>query len=187
MAWVECKFAEIPAGLGGVPTSHNGRWYALSGNKPMRWTGAGATTTLPNTANRPVITAANDLLDYFNIYPCTQASIGAVSEFQSAYNASGQPGQLTVDGQYGGNTQKALQNVMDLAQADAGAGPSQAAPTNCFGMAVPATPALDPPTGPSNPLTPPSSVNPWLIAGAVILGGAGIAYAVHLKKKRRRA
>ncbi len=268
MAWVECKFAEIPAGLGATPMPHNGRWYAMDGNRPLRWAGtgayedrgdpndpnstayaddwrarawgydttptpaaqmqpqqsqsdiqydrdwrarawgysgppgtghpigAGAMTAIPNPMNRAEINAAQDLLAYFNVNPCSQASLPVVTAFQNAYNASGLPGKLTMDGQYGGNTQKALQNVMDEAQADAGAGPSQQAPTNCFGMTVPATPALDPTPAPGGNTPVPSIApitvygtpghNPWLIAGAIALGAAGIAYAVHLKKKRRR-
>jgi hypothetical protein len=117
---------------------------------------------------------------------CTRASLPEVSAFQAAYNTSGLPGQLTIDGQYGGNTQAAVQLVLNQVN-----GPPQAAPTNCFGMAVPATPALDPvaPAGPISPSTPtpPTSMNmgPIVIGGAALLGVGVVVYAWKRKKHKR--
>ena len=194
-SWEECSFTELPRGVGATPVRHGMHWYALAGRTPMRWTGAGA-VDLQNPNSRPVIDAANTLIDWFQSNACTQASIPAVSQFQTAYNASGLPGTLTVDGQYGGNSQAALQNVMNQAAADAGAGPAQQAPTNCFGMAVPATPALDPtPATPSGPQTlptivvtgnPPTDYTPWII-GAAVAGGAGLVGYAAWKRHKRRA
>jgi hypothetical protein len=142
------------------------------------------------------ISAAQDLVNYLNANGCTQSSVSQVSAFQAAYNASGSPGQLTVDGQYGGNSQAALQYILDNAPAAGGGGPTQAAPTNCFGMPVPAIPGLDPtpPPGPSPgpsprpspspPLSSPGGL-PWgtiAVAGAAVVGAGLIAYAVHKKK-----
>jgi hypothetical protein len=162
---------------------------------PQRTSGFGAHAALPNPQSRPEISAADDLLAYLDVNACTRDSIPVVASFQVAYNASGLPGQLTANGQYGPNTERALQNTLDEAQGDAGAGPSQSAPANCFGRAVPATPAVDPvgpgptPTTPMAPTTastnPPSaSATPYIIGGAV-LAGAGLIGYTYWKKKRR--
>lgn len=156
-----------------------------------------------------LINATNGLLAYFTQNQCTQASFAECSTFQTQYNASGLPGSLTVDGQYGGNTQSALQNAIN-AMAAVNMGPAQSAPPNCFtGVVVngenygvvPSTPAPDagaPTTSPTAaPSTTPTSqtvvVNqppstnwaPVLIAGAVTLGAAAVGYA-YLKKHHRR-
>jgi len=103
-----------------------------------------------------------------------------------------------VDGEYGPNTQRALQNVLDAIGA-ANNGPSQAAPTNCFPElgAVPTVPALDvtPTPTPATPaavmptVTPPASMasmTPWIIGGAAVAGAGVVGYAYWRKHKRSR-
>lgn len=111
---------------------------------------------------------------------CTQASVPAVSQFQTDYNGSGLAGQLTVDGQYGPNTQTALQNVL---------GSGSTAPDNCFGGTPPSTPALDSATGitTSNGTTIAASspdYSNWIIGGAAALG-VGIIGLMWWKKHHR--
>ncbi len=192
--WVECGCE--PETLGATPQMFRGSWHAKSGTKTMRWAGIGAHALLQG--NRTEVSAANMVLAYFDNNPCTKASIPVVSDFQRAYNASGLPGSLTVDGQYGPNTQQALQNVIDMAEA--GIGPTQAAPPNCWGTAVPAMPAPDagqvvvtPPASPTtttvttNVNPPPStSWTPWVIGGAAVAGAGVVGYAYWKKHHRGR-
>jgi hypothetical protein len=152
----------------------------------------------PNPQNRAEINAVTDMIAFFDSNGCTRASLPVVKVFQIAYNQSGLPGRLTEDGQYGGNTERAAQNTLDEAQADAGAGPSQQAPANCFGMAVPATPGLDPapppaphpgggPVTPTTPTTSASSSNTawWLIGSAAAVGATALGVAYYRKRHRR--
>ena len=166
--------------------------------------GVGAYVALPNPQNRPEISAAIDFLAYYDANGCSRSSLPVVVALQNAYNASGLPGQLTTDGEYGPNTQRALQNVMDEAQADAGAGPSQQAPANCFPEygSVPSIPALDvtpaspTPATPSGTYTAPvttvtgdtgqSNKAMLLIGGAVAAVAAGGGYYYWKKHKRGR-
>jgi hypothetical protein len=186
--------------------THRDYWYACTylAVAPTQKTlagvplGIGAHASLPNPINRAEINAANDLLSYFDVNACTRDSIPVVSAFQNAYNASGLPGHLTVNGQYGPNTQRALQNALDEAQNDAGSGPSQPAPDNCFGRSVPAIPAVDPtptptPATPSTPTAPTttttvatggSSYAPLVIGGFAVAGAALIGYTYWRKKHR---
>jgi hypothetical protein len=199
--WCECDRYEGPITLGAVPTLHNGRWWKREGTRTMYFGASlGVGAALPNPNGRPEINAAIDLIAYFATNPCTQASLPVVVAFQNAYNASGLPGHLTVDGQYGPNSQKAAQNVMDEAQADAGAGPSQQAPANCFGRAVPAVPAVDPVTpitpsptpGPQVLPTvvvtgnPPTNYTPYIIGGVAAAGAGLVGYAYWKKHRRGR-
>jgi hypothetical protein len=122
--------------------------------------------------------SASALLTWLTSNACTQATVPEVSQFQTDYNSGGFSGQLTVDGQYGGNTQAALQEVLGTA-----------APANCFGMSVPTTPALDnavttPGTIPQTVVD--SSATPWIIGGAALLGVGILALAYHHKHKRGR-
>lgn len=156
------------------------------------WTGLGA-AVLPGDTT--VVAAANGVLAFFDANPCTKASIPAVSAFQSAYNASGLPGALTVDGQYGPNTQKALQNTID--SVETGMGPTQAAPQNCFDPNLPAVPAPDvvpaaqPPAANATTTTTTtttghgSAMNPGVVAAAAALVVGGVGYAVYRARKRR--
>lgn len=149
---------------------------------------------LPNPNNRPEINAAIDLLAYLDTYGCSKASLPVVKVFQVDYNASGLPGQLTDDGEYGPNTEVALQNVMDEAQNDAGAGPSEQAPTNCFSPNLPTTPTVDvaPTTAPAPTVQPAITVTgstidytPYVVGGlaaAAAATAAGIYYARKRKK-----
>lgn len=198
--WQICSPNEAPPGLGLAPVQHGGTWYVGQSGpgwfRALRWGMGAAHATLPNPQNRPEINAAIDLLAYLDANGCTQASLPVVASFQTAYNASGLPGRLTVDGQYGGNTERALQNAMNEAQNDAGSGPSQQATPNCFGMTVPTIPAVDvtpvtpPPVAPATPpVAPPPSApmnwTPLLIGGAVVVGAGGIYYAYWRKHHRR--
>jgi hypothetical protein len=116
---------------------------------------------------------------------CTQASVPQVTQFQNDYNASGLGPAITVDGQYGGNTQAALNLAL---------GGTAAAPDNCFNMAVPATPGPDTSsnaaaanTGGGTPVTITGSsadYSSWIIGGAAVLG-VGILGAVWWKKHHR--
>lgn len=137
--------------------------------------------------------AAQAVVTYFASNPCTQASIPVVQTFQLTYNASGMPGQLTVDGQYGGNSERAVQNALNMAPAAGGGGPVQAAPTNCFGMSVPDIPAVDPPTSGGAATTTTTTTTPSATSGgpssgvvalavAAVVGGVG--YAVYRARKR---
>jgi len=147
--------------------------------------------------NQGLTDAAQAVVNFFAANACTRASIPEVASFQATYNGSGMPGHLTVDGQYGGNTERALQIVLNNAPAAGGGGPVQAVPPNCFGMAVPDTPALDPstPTAPTAPATTtttttttstPSTMSPWIIGGAAAVVAGGVGYAVYRARKRRR-
>jgi hypothetical protein len=153
------KPIKIPTGrytktLYGVPM--NGSTTAHWPQAPSRSRGVG---TVNNPVNRAEINAANDLLAYLATSGCSKASLPVVVAFQNAYNASGLPGQLTLDGQYGPNTQRALQNTLDEAQNDAGAGPSESAPSNCFPEygQEPSIPKLDRPVAPPPAPAPPST------------------------------
>jgi len=160
---------------------------------------------LPNPQGRPEIDAATSLIAYLATNGCTQASIPVCTVFQTAYNTAAAQGtyqgQLTPDGQYGGDTQRALQNVMDQAQADAGAGPSQQAPQNCFASTntpyatEPAVPALDvtPPAagGSTSPTTvvvnpAPTSNNTALYIGVAAVAVAAVGAGIYVARRRRR-
>jgi hypothetical protein len=159
----------------------------------------GGHNALANPSGRQVIDAAEALLTYFDTNPCSQASLPAVSAFQTAYSTSGLPGNVSIDGKYGGNTQKALDNTIGQSQADANhLDVTQQAPTNCFGMVVPDVPATNPPVSvtPANPATPGTTTNttttttvikptPWgtiaLVAAAVAATGL-VGYSVAKKK-----
>ena len=183
--------------LRGVP-----HWLG-AGHPDLGRSDLGAYTALPNPQNRPEINAAIDFLAYYDANGCSRSSLPVVTAFQNAYNASGLPGQLTLDGEYGPNSQRALQNVMDEAQADAGAGPSQQAPANCFPEygSVPSIPALDvtptspAPSGGSGTYTAPTttvtgSTTPsnavLLIGGAAAAVAGGLGYWYYKKHKRGR-
>jgi hypothetical protein len=162
------------------------------------WNGFGA-VALPNPQNRAVINAANDLLASLDS-GAVQGSLPVVSAFQNAYNASGLPGQLTVDGEYGPSSQRALQNAMDQAQADAGAGPSQAAPQNAYSNTESTIPALDPTVAPATPGAPgapgapgsatvvvdtaPPNYVPYAIAG--VAAAAVVAGVVIARRRKKR-
>ena len=173
-------------------------WPGLGKNNDL-----GAYAALPNPQNRAEINAAIDFLAYYDVNGCSKKSLPVVVALQNAYNASGLPGQLTDDGEYGPNTQRALQNIMDEAQADAGAGPSQQAPANCFPEYgnVPSIPALDRPnaaptstpgqmTLPVTTITPSESTKPstatLLVGGAVAAVAGGLGYWYWKKHKRGR-
>lgn len=164
---------------------------------PQRHVGVGA-------VNQGLTDAAQAVVAYFASHACTQASVPEVASFQATYNVSGMPGALTVDGQYGGNTERALQIVLNNAPAAGGGGPVQAIPPNCFGGVivngdnygvVPEVPAADaaPPTTvmPSTTTTTtttstPSTMSPWIIGGAAAVVAGGVGYAVYRARKRRR-
>lgn len=124
-------------------------------------------------------TSGAALVAWLNANGCTQSSVSQVSQFQTDYNSSGLPGQLTVDGQYGPNTQAALDAVL---------GTSGTAPTNCFGGTPPATPALDSQTGIQTssgttvtPTSNPAGVtdySPYIIAGSALVGAGILGWAL---------
>jgi hypothetical protein len=155
---------------------------------PQRHVGVGA-------VNQGLTDAAQAVVNFFAANACTRASVPEVASFQATYNVSGMPGHLTVDGQYGGNTERALQIVLNNSPAAGGGGPVQAVPPNCFGMAVPETPVVD--VTPAAPVTPttttttttttaPSTMSPWIIGGAAAVVAGGVGYAVYRARKRRR-
>lgn len=165
--------------------------------------GLGQSPALPNPQNRAEISAAIDFLAYYDTNGCSRASLPVVVALQNAYNASGLPGQLSIDGEYGPNSQRALQNIMDEAQADAGSGPSQQAPANCFPEYgnVPSIPALDrpnaatipPPTSGSTTLPTttvtggaPNNKAILLVGGAAAAVAGGLGYWYWKKHKRGR-
>jgi hypothetical protein len=146
--------------------------------------------------NQGLIDAAQAVVNFFAANACTRASIPEVASFQATYNTSGMPGALTIDGQYGGNTERALQIVLNNTPAAGGGGPVQAVPSNCFAMAVPETPVLDvtPTATPTTPTTTttttttttPSTMSPWIIGGAAAVVAGGVGYAIYRARKRRR-
>lgn len=205
--WVEHRGAS-PAGVGELPLYYNDAWYVVqpinvgegrpAAHRVLRYDG-GKLGAIPNPHNRAEINAAEDLIAYLNYYGCSKASLPVCKAFQVAYNQSGLPGSLTEDGEYGPNTERALQNTLDEAQNDAGVGPSQQAPANCFPEygAVPSTPALDRPVNvtpapatPVAPITPaaaPTNMKPYyIVGGAAAAGIAALGYAYWRKHKRSR-
>ena len=188
--WMKCSECDAPDGLGAAPTLHRGAWHVRHANQNYRFIGAALLQ-----GDTTAIAAANGLLGYFDTNAPSKASVPAVSAFQAAYNASGNPGSLTVDGQYGPNTQKALQNVID--GAEAGLGPTQGAPANAWGTAPPAVPAPDvaptvTPSGPGTLVLPETTIvgtptpnyTPWIIGGAAA-AGVGLVGYTYWKKHRR--
>jgi hypothetical protein len=141
-----------------------------------------------------IVAAANGLLAYYDTNTPSKANVPAVAAFQQAYNASGMPGALTVDGQYGPDTQKALQNTIDANEA--GLGPTQPAPANAWGAALPAVPAPDvapaTPAGPGTLVLPETTIvgtptpnyTPWIIGGVAAAGASLVGYT-YWKKHRR--
>lgn len=195
--WIKCDACDSPKGVGATPTLHRGAWHVRHPNsgeayrfvgKPQ---GLGAALLQGDTT---VIAAANGLLAYYDTNTPSQASVPAVSAFQAAYNASGMPGALTVDGQYGPNTQKALQNVIDAAEA--GLGPTQGAPANAWGTQPPAVPAPDvapaTPAGPGTLVLPETTIvgtptpnyTPWIVGGVAAAGVGLVGYAYYRKHRR---
>jgi hypothetical protein len=133
-------------------------------------------------ASAAAVASGNTAMAWLMSNGCTQASVPQVTQFQTDYNAGGYSGQLTVDGQYGGNTESALQEVL---------GSGTAVPVNCFGMAVPQVAALDSaPTGALAPLLPNGSPADnsamWIIGGAAALGVGVVGYAFWRAHKRGR-
>lgn len=128
------------------------------------------------------LSAGQALVAWLVANGCTQNSVPAVSAFQTAYNGSGLGPAITVDGQYGGNTQAALQLAL---------GSTATAPNNCFNMAVPATPGPDAAITSSSASTPVviqgsagTDYSNWIIGGAAALG-VGILGLVWWKKHHR--
>jgi hypothetical protein len=129
-------------------------------------------------------TAGSTLVAWLAANGCTQNSVPQVTAFQSAYNASGLGPQITVDGQYGGNTQAALNLAL---------GGTAAAPDNCFNMAVPATPGPDSSsnaaaanTGGGTPVVVTGNdYSNWIIGGAAVLGVGILGYAYYRHKHPR--
>jgi hypothetical protein len=127
---------------------------------------------------------------------CRQTYIAQVAAFQVDYNASGLGPAITVDGLYGGNTQAALQLVLD-----ASGSPAQQAPRNCFGDPIPAAPgpnadalavipaAAVTPTPAVQTITTTSTASvdmtPWIIGGAVAVAAGLVGYTWWKKRKRR--
>lgn len=184
--WIEAPAGSGPTGLGEAPLLVGQTWWIRRDGITY---GFGAGFGDVSTA----LSAADNLMTKFSSTPPSRAVVPEVSAFQSAYNGSGLPGSLTVDGQYGPNTEAALQKVLDLRS------PPQAAPANVFSTAIPSTPAADtPPPGP-NPDAPPAPKptapgldnsssgipTPYIVGGAV-LAGAGLIYWAWSRKKHRR-
>jgi hypothetical protein len=113
-------------------------------------------------ANAPLAQAATALASYLTTNGCTQDAIPACTTFQSAWNASGLGGQLTVDGKYGPQTQAAL------AQALSGTGTS--APASCFPAGSTAGGSA-PSTNTSTPTTSQAGIS----GGTIALGALGVA------------
>lgn len=97
----------------------------------------GQPPTNPNSV--PVIQAAQTLLTYLSQNGCSQGYIQEVYDFQNAYNGTGLGPAITADGDYGPNSQAALQLVLNSVTPPAGQ-----APDNCYGLPVPATPGPNP-------------------------------------------
>jgi hypothetical protein len=134
----------------------------------------GEPVNLPPT---PLEQTAADLIGFLSVNGCSQSPTPQVSDFQTAWNDSGNGGLLKVDGKYGPLTRGALQTVMNIA----GKG---AAPHDCFSpaptspVAPPVSPLVVPPT-PLPPLPAPVVVAPTAPASALpyLLIGAGVATA----------
>jgi hypothetical protein len=182
--WIEAPQGSGPTGLGETPVSVGSTWWVKRGDITYGF-GAGFGDLATAEA------AAGVLMTKFSSAPPSRAVVGEVSAFQSAYNGSGLPGSLTVDGQYGPNTQAALQAVLNQSVVD---GPPQAAPQNVFSTSVPSTPEPDvgpvgpvSPTQPTAPITPAGATGiptPVIVGGAAVLG-AGLIYWAWKRKHRR--
>lgn len=194
-----------PQANGAPPPVKRATFAGLGRTTTPHWPQRVGVGQVQNPNNRPEINAAVDLMAYFATNGCSRASIPVVKMFQVAYNASGLPGQLTEDGEYGPNSQRALQNTLDEAQADAGVGPSEQAPTNCFPEYgnVPSVPALDvtpasgggggtttlPTTTVTSTTTPTSSKSSaalWIIGSAAAVGATALGVSYYRKRKRMR-
>ena len=109
----------------------------MLGQEPNIAPGGAPATPNPNSA--PVFQAAQALLTYLSQNGCSQGFIQQVADFQNAYNATGLGPQISPDGNYGGNSQAALQIVLNSVNPPAGT-----APDNCYGMPVPSMPGANP-------------------------------------------
>lgn len=120
----------------------------------------------------------------------TQGKSAAVAAFQAAWNEGPLSGSgITVDGEYGGNTQAALQQVYSHF------GDGGPAPANAYGDPVPSVPTVTPGGGTPPPLpTPAPNVPPaplvekddstgWILP--VAIGGAAVVGLVWLLKRRK--
>jgi len=178
--WIKAPLGSGPFGLGATPMLVEKTWWVAANGITYSQGLAGGSGfgDLPAAQS-----AAADLMAFFATNAPSRDSVPQVSAFQSAYNSSGLPGSLTVDGQYGPNTQVALNNVI---------GPSQLAPQNVFSDVVPTTPQPDEPPAPA-PTTPTAITpagatgipTPVIIGGAAVLG-AGLIYWAWKRKKHHR-
>lgn len=102
----------------------------------------------PNANNSPAIQAAQGALDYLsqNGCPAQGTFVQQIADMQNAYNASGLGPQITPDGDYGPNSQAALQLILNSVNPPAGT-----APTNCYNLPVPAVPGPNAPATPAGP------------------------------------
>jgi hypothetical protein len=181
--WIEAPLGSGPAGLGSTPMLVEKTWWVAADGVAYSQGLAGGSGfgDLPAAQQ-----AAADLMAFFATNAPSRDSVPQVGAFQAAYNTSGLPGSLTVDQQYGPNTQVALNNVI---------GPSQLAPQNVFSDVVPSTPEPDAPPAPvpggstpSSSITPAGATGiptPVIIGGAAVLG-AGLIYWAYRRKKHHR-
>lgn len=104
---------------------------------------------LTNPNNTPEIYAAQQLLDWLSVNGCDRWSDGGhhyvqtVADFQQAYNLSGLGPAISTDGDYGGNTQRAMQLVLDTVQPSGGQAPENCFPASSPYAYVPVTPGLN--------------------------------------------
>ena len=94
--------------------------------------------TNPNSV--PVIQAAQDVITYIsqNGCPAPGSDTPVVRAMQSAYNATSLGPQITVDGDYGPNSEAAMQLILNSVNPPAGT-----APSNCYGLPAATTPGLN--------------------------------------------
>lgn len=121
-----------------------------------------------------LLAAAQALVTRIN-QGCSQAALPEVSAFQTQYNTEGQV-TLTVDGEYGPDTQAAVARVLG------------SAPNNCFGSASGGGGGSGVLQVPAITITPSPKTNwtPWIIGGAAAAGAGVIGYAVWKRNHRRR-
>jgi len=138
-----------------------------------------------------LISAAQAVFNQYNNGGCP-AGGGVVSAFQTAYNAEYSPA-IAVDDLYGTNTMSALDQVISdspagtfsntappgcVGQASGGGGGStnQQGGTTSGGGTSTTTPAST--TGTNPPAAKPTDWTPWIIGGAVLVGGGLLAWTM---------
>jgi hypothetical protein len=161
--------------------------YAQATPDAQKWRGMG--DAAQDNADLTAQDAAQTLMSAFASGSVTAAPNNDVNNFQAAYNLStpGKTSMISVDGQYGRQTQLALQRILDLPTASGTIGGSAPNPPAAAPGPAPApgpSPAPSPAPGPITPAPPTSTdyTKPIIVTAAVI--GAGIVSVALYKRYR---